>query len=114
VPSANVPRFLVRRIHDPAALFQLSPSEASMLILSRRPGESVTIGDDVIVTVVSVSGNQIRLGITAPREVRVLREEIYNAMREEDQAAGCPPDSKKRLDDTVNQRQAGKQKKSRS
>lgn len=54
-----------------------------MLILSRRPGESLTIGDDVVVTVVGVSGNQIRLGITAPREVRVLREEVYKAMLEE-------------------------------
>jgi len=58
-----------------------------MLILSRRPGESLTIGDDVVVTVVGVSGNQIRLGITAPREVRVLREEVYKAIREENQAA---------------------------
>jgi carbon storage regulator len=54
-----------------------------MLILSRRPGESLTIGDDVVVTVVGVSGNQIRLGITAPREVRVLREEVHKAMQEE-------------------------------
>jgi len=84
-----------------------------MLILSRRPGESLTIGDDVVVTVVSVSGNQIRLGITAPREVRVLREEIYKVMRGENQAAARPPDSTKRLDDAVKQLRAGKQKKSR-
>ena len=83
-----------------------------MLILSRRPGESLTIGDDVVVTVVSVSGNQIRLGITAPREVRVLREEIYKVLREENQAAVRAPDSKNRLDDAV-KLQARKQKKSR-
>jgi len=64
-----------------------------MLILSRRPGESLTIGDDVVVTVVGVSGNQIRLGITAPREVRVLREEVYKAMWEENQAAADGVDS---------------------
>ena len=58
-----------------------------MLILSRRPGESVTLGDDIVVTVVSVNGNQVRLGINAPREVRVLRDEIYKAIREENQAA---------------------------
>jgi carbon storage regulator len=84
-----------------------------MLILSRRPGESLTIGDDVVVTVVSVSGNQIRLGITAPREVRVLREEIYKVLREENQAAARAPDSKNRLDDAVKPLQARKQKKSR-
>ena len=64
-----------------------------MLILSRRLGESLTIGDDVVVTVLSVNGNQIRLGITAPRQVRVLRQEVYQAMRQENQAAVNPPDS---------------------
>jgi len=58
-----------------------------MLILSRRLGESVTIGDDIVVTVVGVSGNQIRLGISAPKAVRVLREEIYKAIQKENQTA---------------------------
>jgi carbon storage regulator len=85
-----------------------------MLILSRRPGESFTIGDDVVVTVVGVSGNQIRLGITAPREVRVLREEIYKAMREENQAAAANAlDSNRKLEDAVSQTQGRKQKRTR-
>ena len=84
-----------------------------MLILSRRPGESLTIGDDVVVTVVGVSGNQIRLGITAPREVRVLREEVYKAMREENQAAANRIDSNRRLGDAVRQLRGRKQRKSR-
>ena len=84
-----------------------------MLILSRRPGESLTIGDDVVVTVVAVSGNQIRLGITAPREVRVLREEVYKAMREENQAAANGLDSDRRLGDAVRQLRGRKQRKSR-
>jgi len=84
-----------------------------MLILSRRPGESLTIGDDVVVTVVGVSGNQIRLGITAPREVRVLREEVYKVMREENQAAANALDSNRRLEDAVRQLRGRKQKKSR-
>jgi carbon storage regulator len=85
-----------------------------MLILSRRPGESFTIGDDVVVTVVGVSGNQIRLGITAPREVRVLREEIYKAMREENQAAAANArDSNRKLEDAVSQIQGRKQKRTR-
>ncbi len=66
-----------------------------MLILSRRPGESVTLGDDIVVTVVSVNGNQVRLGINAPREVRVLRDEIYKAIREENQAAAKAHEQKR-------------------
>ena len=74
-----------------------------MLVLSRRAGESVTIGNDIVVKVVSVSGNQIRLGIVAPREVRVLREEIFNAMQEENRAAANAPDSNRRLEDAYKQ-----------
>jgi carbon storage regulator len=69
-----------------------------MLILTRRPGESLTIGDDVVVTVLGVSGNQIRLGITAPQEVRVLRAEIYKGMREENPAAANALDSNSKLE----------------
>ena len=58
-----------------------------MLVLTRRSGESITIGDDIIVTVISASGGQVRLGITAPRSVQVLREEIYKAMKEENREA---------------------------
>ena len=49
-----------------------------MLILSRRPGEQMLIGDDILVEVLEVSGTQVRLGITAPREVPVLREELLD------------------------------------
>lgn len=58
-----------------------------MLVLTRRAGESITIGDDIIVTVIASSGGQVRLGITAPRSVQVLREEIYKVMREENREA---------------------------
>lgn len=47
-----------------------------MLILSRRVGESVTIGDNITVTVTGINGAQVRIGITAPKDVTVLREEI--------------------------------------
>lgn len=47
-----------------------------MLILTRRHGESVRIGDDITVTVIELTGNQIRLGIAAPRDVLILREEL--------------------------------------
>lgn len=48
-----------------------------MLILTRRTGETLNIGDDITITVVAVSGTQVRLGINAPRDVEVHREEIY-------------------------------------
>ena len=74
-----------------------------MLILSRRPGESLTIGDEITITVVSVNGNQIRLGITAPREVRVLREEIYRAIQAENRAAASGLGSKRKLEEVLHQ-----------
>lgn len=58
-----------------------------MLVLSRRKGESVIIGGEVTVTVVEVRGDQIRLGIDAPRNVKVYREEVYRQVLEENEAA---------------------------
>jgi carbon storage regulator len=58
-----------------------------MLILTRRVGETVVIGNDVDVTVLGVKGNQVRIGIKAPREVSVHREEIYKRIKEEPAAA---------------------------
>jgi len=52
-----------------------------MLILTRREGESVLIGDDVTITVLRVKGNQVRLGVNAPKEVSVQREEISERVR---------------------------------
>ena len=54
-----------------------------MLILTRRMGETVVIGDDVTVTVLGVKGNQVRLGVNAPKQVAVHREEIYERIQRE-------------------------------
>jgi carbon storage regulator len=59
-----------------------------MLILTRRVGETVMIGSDVTVTVLGVKGNQVRVGVNAPRDVAVHREEIFERIRREEQAAG--------------------------
>lgn len=53
-----------------------------MLILTRRVGETIMIGDEVTVTVLGVKGNQVRIGTDAPRDVAVHREEIYNRIKE--------------------------------
>ncbi len=54
-----------------------------MLILTRRIGETLMIGDEVKVTVLGVKGNQVRIGVDAPRDVSVHREEIYDRIKEE-------------------------------
>ena len=54
-----------------------------MLILTRRIGETIIIGNDVNVTVLGVNGNQVRLGINAPKDTPVHREEIYNKIQNE-------------------------------
>ncbi|EMJ6831236.1 carbon storage regulator CsrA [Pseudomonas aeruginosa] len=54
-----------------------------MLILTRRVGETLMVGDDVTVTVLGVKGNQVRIGVNAPKEVAVHREEIYQCIQKE-------------------------------
>ena len=54
-----------------------------MLILTRKQGESVAIGDDIQVTVVEIQGKQVKLGVKAPREIAVHRQEIYEKIQEE-------------------------------
>ena len=62
-----------------------------MLILTRRVGETLMIGDEVTVTVLGVKGNQVRIGINAPKDVAVHREEIYDRIKAEQ--GGSPVDS---------------------
>ena len=57
-----------------------------MLILTRRVGETLMIGDEVTITVLGVKGNQVRLGVNAPKDVAVHREEIFERIRAEESA----------------------------
>jgi len=62
--------------------------EATMLILTRLAGESIMVGDDITVTVLGIKNNQVRIGIKAPRDIPVHREEVYARIREEGQQGG--------------------------
>lgn len=61
-----------------------------MLVLSRKPGEKIIIGDNIEIVVISIHGDRARLGITAPSNVSVHREEIYNIVKDADPKAKPP------------------------
>ncbi len=58
-----------------------------MLILTRKVGEKIVVNDDVVVTVLEVHGDQAKIGVDAPRSVKVYREEVFNAIQEENKRA---------------------------
>jgi carbon storage regulator len=62
-----------------------------VLIITRRAGERIMVGDDVAIEVMEIVGNSVRIGISAPRSVPVYREEIYAAVRDENRAAADAP-----------------------
>ena len=64
-----------------------------MLILTRRVGETLKIGDDVNVNVLGVKGNQVRIGVDAPKEISVHREEIYDRIQKEQQSGNVAQNS---------------------
>jgi carbon storage regulator len=69
-----------------------------MLVLSRHRDESIIIGDDIVITVVDIRGDKVRLGINAPIEIPVHRQEVYEAIkRENQQAAQIEPNAARRV-----------------
>ncbi len=62
-----------------------------MLVLTRKPDQSIVIGADIEITVLEVRGEQVRIGIQAPRNVTVHRKEIYSQLHPEDETAGSTP-----------------------
>jgi carbon storage regulator len=67
----------------------VSKEENRMLIITRRPGEKIMLGDDVIIEVIEAGGSSVRIGIDAPRSIPVYRGEIWAAVKEESAAAAA-------------------------
>jgi carbon storage regulator len=61
-----------------------------MLVLSRKCDQSLLLGDDIVVTVLGIDGDRVKLGIEAPREVAVLRQEVYQQLRSSNTSAATP------------------------
>jgi carbon storage regulator len=77
-----------------------------MLILTRKSGEKIRIGDDIAVSVIEIRGNQVRLGISAPRNVAVHRQEVYDQIQEQNQLAAQAQPSDKALIQNLWQKQS--------
>jgi carbon storage regulator len=60
-----------------------------MLILTRKTGEAIRIGDSITLRIIELRGNQVRIGIEAPRNISVHREEVYDLIQQQNQAAAC-------------------------
>jgi len=75
-----------------------------MLVLTRKPNEGILIGSDIVVTVINIEGDRVRLGIEAPKNIRVIREELLKEIGQENKMAAHSEYQpiRKKLDDTEN------------
>jgi carbon storage regulator len=80
-----------------------------MLILTRKSGEGIAIGDDILITVLSIQGKQVKLGVSAPDRVSVYREEIFRRIKQEDETTTAL--LKEDLEEMARQMRAAKKKK---
>ena len=64
-----------------------------MLVLTRRPKQQIMIGDDIVINIVEVNGENVRIAIDAPRSVKVYRGEVYKVIKEENRKAAAPADA---------------------
>ena len=86
-----------------------------MLVLSRHRDESIIIGDDIVITVVDIRGDKVRLGIAAPIEISVHRQEVYEAIqRENRQASRLEPHDARQIDPSAGQPQRRDPRRSRT
>lgn len=60
-----------------------------MLILSRKTDQQIKIGEDITITIIEIHGDQVKIGVEAPKTVKVFRQEVFNAIQKENQAAAC-------------------------
>jgi carbon storage regulator len=81
-----------------------------MLILTRKTGEAIRIGDDISISVIEIRGNQVRLGIEAPRSVSVHRQEIYDMIQEQNREAARASTTDKALLQNLWQKQDARQR----
>ncbi len=64
-----------------------------MLILSRKTDQQIKIGDDITITIIDIHGDQVKIGVEAPKNVKVFRQEVFNAIKSENTAAATPAGS---------------------
>jgi carbon storage regulator len=80
-----------------------------MLVLTRRAEQSIVIGTDIVVTVLEVRGDNVRIGIRAPRDVAVHREEVFNEIRRANEASAASPDDARRQLEELKARERGEE-----